>query len=82
MMVVNCNAGMDRSGTINVLVQLVLETRHNLAHGMSPEQARAKGFAAIPTIVHNIKMARPRAISSVPRYLFLYRAYAAYWDPS
>lgn len=80
LLVVNCNAGMDRSGTINALVQLVLQAQHNLAHGMDPRDARAQGFASIPAIVHNIKEARPRAISSIGRYLFIYQAYDAYWQ--
>jgi hypothetical protein len=78
LLVINCNAGMDRSGTLNALTQLILATQRDLANGTSIADAVKQGFAAIPTAVRQIKQARPHAISSLARYTFIYGSYACY----
>ena len=78
LLVVNCNAGLDRSGTINALAQLMVTTRTDLTAGMTVDQAVERGFAAIPKVVWQLKQARPHSISSVGRYIFIYESYASY----
>lgn len=80
LLVVNCNAGLDRSGTTNVLVQLILWSRPQLAAGRSKAEVAARGHDAIDVIVQHLKQARAHSISSPGRYLFLHEAYQAFID--
>lgn len=80
LLVVNCNAGLDRSGTVNALVQLVLWSRQQLAAGQSKANVKAGGHDAIDVIVAHLKQARAHSISSPGRFLFLHQAFEAFID--
>lgn len=78
LLVVNCNAGLDRSGTLNALVQLVALTQQRLHEGVPKDQAVQEATASIDTVVAQLKSARAHAISSPARYAFLHAAFLAY----
>ena len=80
LLVVNCNAGLDRSGTMNALVQLIAYTQQMMAEGQGAPQAMQEAFGAIGPTVARLKTARAHAISSAARYEFIHAALAAYAD--
>lgn len=77
LLVVNCNAGLDRSGTINALVQGILAARQQRRAGSEALDVVREGMAHVPQLVGALKRARPASISSYARYVFVYRALAA-----
>jgi hypothetical protein len=80
LLVVNCNAGLDRSGTLNALVQLIAYTQELMAQGQGADAAIEQAVGAIGPTVARLKSARAHAISSAARYAFIYAALAAYAD--
>lgn len=77
LLVVNCNAGLDRSGTVNALVQLVLAARQQRRAGRRDVEVTQVIMQRVPRAVAELKRARPNSISSFGRYVFVYRALAA-----
>lgn len=77
LLVVNCNAGLDRSGTTNALVQLVLAARQERRAGKRDGEVTHSAMQRVPRAVVELKRARPSSISSFGRYVFVHRALAA-----
>jgi hypothetical protein len=80
LLVINCNAGLDRSGITTILVQLMLSCAQGHLCRATPDERIRWGFDQIPILVKELKRARPHAISSFGRYIFIHQAFAAYVD--